>query len=258
MASPFPGMDPYLEHPAFWRDFHVEFLANLRAQLNERLPLPYSAQIEEAVRLVELDPPGAKDTVSDVAIDRGPGPMQERPGGAAAATLEPVTLQIPEVEEVHDHWVEVRHRGGQDLVTIVELLSPSNKAQEREIYKAKREALLRQRVHLVEIDLLVAGKRLPMRQPLPPAHYYALASRAERRPDTDVYHWSVRHPLPTIPCPLLAADGDVYVDLAAVFRESYRRAAYDRLIDYATPPGVPLGRDDLAWATEIARGGVRS
>lgn len=255
MASPFPGMDPYLEHPAFWRDFHVEFLANLRAQLNERLPLPYTAQIEEAVRLVELDPPGARSTISDVAIERGPGPMQGRPGGPSAATLDPVTLQIPEVEEIHDHWVEVRYRGGQDLVTVIELLSPSNKAHEREIYKAKREAIFRQKVHLLEIDLLVAGKRLPMRQQLPSDHYYVLVSRAEERPDADVYHWSVRAALPVVPCPLMAKDGDVYVDLAAVFREAYRRAAYDRLINYANPPTIPLGPDDLAWAAETAGGG---
>ena len=26
MQSPFPGMDPYLESPAFWSDFHSTFI----------------------------------------------------------------------------------------------------------------------------------------------------------------------------------------------------------------------------------------
>lgn len=257
MASPFPGMDPYLEHPGFWRDFHVEFLADLRAQLNEVLPLPYSAQIEEAVRLVELDPPSMKDTVSDVTIERKPGPTRGRAGGPTAATLEPVILQTPTLEEVKDRWVEVRNRRGKDLVTVIELLSPSNKSHERALYVAKREAVLRQAVHLVEIDLLVGGKRLPMRQPLPRGHYYGLVSRAGKRPDTEVYAWSVRDALPVIPCPLVAEDGDAHIDLAAVFDQAYRRAAYDRSINYDLPPSLPLAGDDLQWAIETARSGAR-
>lgn len=26
MPSPFPGMDPYLENPAWWQDFHHRFI----------------------------------------------------------------------------------------------------------------------------------------------------------------------------------------------------------------------------------------
>jgi hypothetical protein len=61
-----------------------------------------------------------------------------------------------------------------------------------------------------------------------------------------------------VPVPLMTRDGDLPVDLAAVFRETYRRAAYDRLVRYATPPTLPLGRDELAWIAETARAGARA
>lgn len=38
MASPFPGMDPYLEDPAFWPDFHHRFLENWCDALADLLP----------------------------------------------------------------------------------------------------------------------------------------------------------------------------------------------------------------------------
>jgi hypothetical protein len=252
MPSPFPGMDPFIEQPAFWRDFHVEFLANLRAQLNERLPSPYNAMIEESIRLVEPDPSGWRGVISDVAVERGPGQTRTRAAPHAGATLEPVTLPNYEVEEVRDHWVEIRHRNGHDLVTVIELLSPTNKEDEWEVYRAKRRSLLRQPVHLVELDLLIGGKRLALPKPLPPGHYYAFVSRTEERPNSDVYSWTMRDPPPIIPIPLLQEDGDVAADLGLVFQETDRRAAYERLIDYSKPPRLPLAPEDTTWLSETA------
>ncbi len=38
MPSPFPGMDPYLEDPAFWEDFHDRFVTYWSDVLNGSLP----------------------------------------------------------------------------------------------------------------------------------------------------------------------------------------------------------------------------
>ena len=46
MASPFPGMDPWLESPYIWPDFHNKFANQLCDSLNERLPRPYYARLE--------------------------------------------------------------------------------------------------------------------------------------------------------------------------------------------------------------------
>ena len=37
MSSPFPGMDPYIEDPEVWSDFHGGLADEMRAQLNSVL-----------------------------------------------------------------------------------------------------------------------------------------------------------------------------------------------------------------------------
>ena len=37
MSSPFPGMDPYLENPAFWPDFHFTFINYWREAIADAL-----------------------------------------------------------------------------------------------------------------------------------------------------------------------------------------------------------------------------
>ena len=41
MKSPFPGMDPYLENPAIWSDFHPTFINYWREQIADVLPDNY-------------------------------------------------------------------------------------------------------------------------------------------------------------------------------------------------------------------------
>jgi hypothetical protein len=248
-----------LEDPGVWRDFHTDFLANIRASLNASLPQSYSAQIEEAVRLVQFDPLEQRDAIPDVTVSRDPSrPASVVTSAASAATLEPVTLPLPELVEVREHWVEVRHRPNRELVTVIELLSPTNKSDGREEYIAKRVALLKQPVHLVELDLLLSGKRLPMMVELPAGDYYAIVSRASGRPNAQVYSWPMGQPLPPLPIPLRSPDADVLVDLAAIFEETFRRGGYERLVDYSHPPPVRLKPTASTWVLDTARAGPRA
>jgi hypothetical protein len=223
MPSPFPGMDPYLETPALWSDFHATFIVYLSEALLDCLPDNYDARIKENVRLVEVAPP------KSALIDE---------------------------EETHERYIEILHRPERALVAVLELLSPADKEEPgRSDYLAKRNALLRHRVHLVEVDLLIGGRRLPPEVGLPPGDYYALVSRGDRRPDCDVYAWSLRQCLPAIPIPLLPPDPDVWLDLAAVFATAYERGRYARSLDYAAPPPVSLDEETRRWVMERARGG---
>ena len=45
-------------------------------------------------------------------------------------------------------------------------------------YLSKRRRILLSTVHLLELDLLRQGQRLPMHDPLLPAEYFVLLSRA--------------------------------------------------------------------------------
>ncbi|MDM8527067.1 DUF4058 family protein [Anaerolineales bacterium HSG24] len=44
MPSPFPGMDPYLESPDFWSDFHGALAHEIKKQINPQLQPNYFAR----------------------------------------------------------------------------------------------------------------------------------------------------------------------------------------------------------------------
>jgi Protein of unknown function (DUF4058) len=259
MPSPFPGIDPYLESQGYWPDLHASLTTYCRDALNEVLPESYEARLGEQLRLVERREPQARTVYPDVAIlEGGPGRRTSAQTETAAGvlTLEPVTIDVPveEIEEVRDLWIEIRHRPDRDLVTAIEILSPTNKLGEGYWqYQGKRRALIRQNVHLVELDLLVRGQRLLTEQELPAGTFFAFVSRADRRSKCDVYAWSIRHRLPNIKIPLRSPDPDVVLELPAVFALAYDRGRYARALDYAAPLDLPLAAVDRAWAEEHAR-----
>jgi hypothetical protein len=258
MPSPFPGVDPYLEDQGYWEEFHTVFLTWTQDALGERVPDAYEVRIQERVSLIyEPDPDFNRKVLPDFAVLRSAGPSGAGQPPSGTMTIEPVSLVLPmyRLEEVIEHRIEIRRFPDRELVTVMELLSPSNKEPPGErLYSKKRLELIHRRVHLVELDFLMGGRRLSMEDELPTGHYYAFVSRAERRPLSDVYAWSIRDPLPTIPIPLMAPDPDVPLDLAAIFNTVYQRARYERSINYAAPLGLPVSADDRAWAEALARG----
>ena len=84
-------------------------------------------------------------------------------------------------------------------------------------------------------------------------HYYAFVSRADHRPNCQVYHWGIRQSLPTIAIPLKRGDPDVLIELSAAFRDTYERGGYENDIDYSTQLSVPLGESDVEWALRQTR-----
>jgi hypothetical protein len=88
-------------------------------------------------------------------------------------------------------------------------------------------------------------------KPLPAGDYYALLSRADRRPMCEVYAWRLRDPLPTLPVPLKAPDGDVPLDLGRLMTMAYDRGRYRQLLGYDRKLDLPLSEDDLAWARNV-------
>ncbi|HJT31909.1 MAG TPA: DUF4058 family protein [Pirellulales bacterium] len=254
MPSPFPGMDPYLEQSACWRDFHLTFINYLRNAINDRLPPKYDARIEERIVILDSFDRPSQWFESEVAVAQ-----QSSAGTAIQAPpsvpglLEPTTVPLIIPERERQRYIEIYDYPEQLLVTVIEVLSPTNKlSRGRDDYLTKRDAILNQDVHLIELDLLVGGQRLPAAEPLPADDYYAFVARAERRPLCDVYHWNVRQPLPAIPIPLKPPDPDVIIELQPVFTEVFARGRYERRLRYAKPPRSRLSRADRQWAAELA------
>lgn len=264
MPSPFPGMDPYLEDPAVWRGFHGRFIFAITDALLDRLPSDYDADVDEQVRLVEVTPGDpalrvGKDVLPDVAVMRtGSEPARPRGGdggGSGVATIEPVDIEIVAEREERERWIRIIHRPDDALVTVIEVLSPTNKNSDGyPEYRAKRAAILAQNVSLVELDLLLGGHRMEDFARGPAGDYFAVVARAEERHRRRLaYGWPLRHRLPTIPVPLRPGDGSVDLDLSAAFADAYDRGRYARRLRYGAPPQAPLGDADRAWAVELAR-----
>lgn len=254
MKCPFPGMDPYLEAQGRWPGFHNALITHCNEALNRDLPEGYVAQIDERIALVSFDEPSFH-RVPDVLVGREES-RPDRPSAPSArgalGLLEPTTIPLARrTVEVRETWIEIYQLPELELVTVVEIRSPTNKSGSgRHDYLAKRDALIDQPVNLVEIDLLLAGSRVPMERPLPAGDYYAIVARAENRPLGDVYAWTMRDLLPPVPVPLRAPDSDIPLDLAEAFALTYDRGGYQRIMRYgvALPANLPIAPDARTWA----------
>lgn len=250
MKCPFPGMDPYLEDPAVWEDFHRRLITFCADALQSGLPGGYDARIDERLRVISA----SGDPVSflpDVGISiQSSTRSGARSSAGAVATLDPVSLEVDVVAEIRESWIEIR-RGDRELVTIIEILSPGNKTAEGVIeYRATRSAILGEMVNLVEIDLLIAGNRMIDPRKLPAKDYFVFVTRARSRRQIDAYGWTIQDPLPTIPIPLRMPDPDIGLNLAEVFASTFERGRYERALQYTRPPLVSLREEQLAFVRQ--------
>src|SRR5687768_8006557 len=63
MPSPFPGMDPYLEHPEFFPELHSSLIFCLKESLQELLPEPYYTDTGSRVWIEFVEPLAAPDVI---------------------------------------------------------------------------------------------------------------------------------------------------------------------------------------------------
>ncbi len=143
MPSPFPGMNPYLEQEEAWHDFHERFMPVAAEALEAQVGPKYIVKIDEQVYVHELpEEERALLGRADIFVSRASAAGVERsPGGVLEA---PAKVRLPTVDMEGRAFVEIRDRRSRELVTVIELLSPSNKKSgpDREQYIAKRARLL--------------------------------------------------------------------------------------------------------------------
>jgi len=160
----------------------------------------------------------------------------------------PAQVLLPEQDVESLSYLNILDRESREVVTVVELLSPTNKrpGEHRAQYLAKRSAVRQSEAHLVEIDLLRGGQPMPA-EGRPGCTYSVLVSRAARRPQADFWPFGLRDPLPTVPVPLRPGDGNARLDLRAILDRVHDESGYEDFI-YKHKPDPPLTGDDDAWA----------
>lgn len=266
MASPFPGMDPYLEGE-MWQEFHETLAHAIRAQLMPLLAPKYVALLSKRYALERpalgiLGLPSERVVYPDIHVVAPPG---DRAGGRGTPTAEAaiaapaLELPSPLPEEVPLLTVEIRDVAQRLLVAMIEILSPVNKHGEGvRDYAERRMELLHTRTHLLELDLLRQGTRIQLLGKLPPAPYYVFLSRWQRRPWTQVWPVAPRDSLPVVPVPLLPPDPEIALDLQAAVKACFDLVGYARLLAYEGPiPSPPLSREETDWADTLLRAAGR-
>jgi len=149
--------------------FHQNWISSLCNRLNSGgLPSQYFALAEQNIR-------GPIPDVLTLRLPTDPQEGVESDGGIAVAVAPPRTRVVSRNEtDIYAELaniISVRHRHG-NVVAVIEIVSPGNKGSRSEFrtFIEKSAALLRQKVHLLIIDLFPPGNRDPegFHKPLPP------------------------------------------------------------------------------------------
>ena len=220
MPSPFPGMDPFLEEEKLWPAFHHHFVAGLFQILLPNL------------------------------IDR----YRARVGQRQYATEMPLFTSI--IREEHcEEFIEIRQRSDNKLVTLVEVVSPSNKLTipGRASYLDRRRDARMQNASIVEIDLVLQGQPLLEypREDLPEWDYAVTVTRAAHSERHEIYTATVQKRLPRFKLPLAMDDRDTVVDLQAAFARCYDQAGFSAQIDYKASPPMLRKDEDRRWVNDL-------
>jgi hypothetical protein len=251
MNYPFPGMDPYLEHPVLWEGVHTRLIVAIANQLQPKLDPRYIASIEERV-FIE----GPQRRVPDVWIQR----VRDTEGMVPLVESDSDTAVILEVDdlEIHESRVEILDSYNElMLVALIEVVSPTNKTAGPGCvsYKAKQAETLARECHLIEIDLLRHGRHVLCIpewriKTLKPFHSLCCVNRWPFRNRFELYPCKLRQRLPRLKIPLAEEDPDTTLDLQAAFEQVYVDGRYWRRIRYDQKCKPRLSSRDQTWADE--------
>ncbi|MDZ7962118.1 MAG: DUF4058 family protein [Aulosira sp. DedQUE10] len=252
MPSLFSGMNPYLELPALWHEFHNRLIVAISDALTPYLQPRYYVAVETRTYLDD-DNPELLVGIPDVIVLKSSKTPIVQPGTTATQTR-PKQIRLPIPVEVKERYLEVREVGTHQVITVIEVLSPKNKrkGEGRTAYEKKRQRMLSSSSHLIEIDLLRENTPMPMIGVEETSDYRIVVSRANTRPMADLYEFQLRERIPSFSLPLKPDDPELAVDLQAILLGVYDRGSYQFRIDYNQPvPPPKLSPADQQWVDDL-------
>jgi len=255
MPSPFPGMDPYLEDPKLWPDLHHRLITYTADELQKQIRPHYRARIEERLYVVQSgrniypDVTVLEQTIREQTLAEADAVTMENPPPVDT----PLTIVLTD-DEIREPFIEIIHAGDEQVVTVIEILSPANKSAGpgRELYLTKQQEVLDSPAHLVELDLLSQGEHtiaLPAAklQNLPAHRYKISVGYGPEHLKFDLYLTRLSQRLPRFRIPLKSPDASAIIDLPAIFNQAYENGGYADFVDYNQPPPVPLSKEEQVW-----------
>jgi Protein of unknown function (DUF4058) len=241
-------MNPYLENPALWSEVHSWLIVELARSLNPSLIPKYRAAVEKRVYLDAL-----LVGIPDASVFQQNAEGDRTLGATTGVLSKPMRVTLPLSEEITERYLEIREVKTGRVVTVVEVLSPKNKrvSEGRDKYLTKRQKILNSATHLVEIDLLRTGNFMPMAEVIR-SDYRILVSRANLRPEAELYPFNLQESIPQFLFPLQSSDAEPVVNLSEILRQVYQEAALDLAIDYSVQPLPALSESDFQWVRSLA------
>lgn len=256
MLSPFPGMDPYLEHPELWPEVHHRLITAIAIAIAPPIRPKYRVAIEKRTYMSE-----GENTllvgIPDASIFTQQSGIKSPTTATATlpAQTEVTTVTLPIPYAVREAYLEIREVATSKVVTVIEILSPTNKRSGRgqQEYQNKRIEILSSVTHLVEIDLLRGGQHTPILSDIPATDYRILVARGDRRPLAQFYGFSIRQIIPQFILPLQPGDTEPIIDLQGLLAQVYEQAGFDMAVDYTKDPLPPLKSEDQTWVDILLR-----
>jgi hypothetical protein len=160
-------------------------------------------------------------------------------------------------EEHHEEYIEIRQRSDSRLITLLDVVSPSNKttAAGRQAYLDKRREGRTANANLVEVDLVLQGQ--PMleysRDGLPEWDYAVTVTRATQPDRHEIYTATLQKPLPRFRLPLAADDRDTVLNLHAAFTRAFDQGDFASRIDYQRDPPTALPPERREWLNGLLK-----
>ena len=105
MPSPFPGMDPYLEHPALWPDVHNSLIAAIRDAVAPLVAPRYYVRLERRTYLLKPDDLVFIGRPDAAVVQRAVHEGEPTPYAGAVTVLE---VDVPMGEEVSESFLGPR------------------------------------------------------------------------------------------------------------------------------------------------------
>lgn len=254
----FPGMNPFLESPSLWEGVHTRLVVTIANQLQPALDDRYVASVEERVYIE-----GPAQRIPDVWISQTARPesmdVPKLPTAVLAFGADAaIVAEIPELE-IHQKFIQILDvYSGMRLVTVIELLSPSNKRPGvgQQSYRDRQQQVLESDCNLVEIDLLRSVTRtLSVPQwkldQLDPFDYITCVNRGSCRKRFELYPTVLPQRLPRVAIPVSSEDSDVVLDLQGAVQQVIQEGRYDKRLAYDRPCEPPLSPQNQVWLTGI-------